>query len=153
MLGEHAAVELLDPGPQRDGVSAAVHRPPDLSHERHELLGRVLQAHEQIGKRPLRHQPHVFGEEGKQAADQEPRHAFRVVSRGLEPAGEDRDPARNLAGDLRRPPRGVEGQRIEPERLQPLANRGVAEGVEREAMAASIRKCGVHLAEPGEVGV
>ena len=153
MLAEDRALELLDPGAERRRKAPLPHRLPDFRDQRHELLGRRLQALQQAREAAPRREADVFREEREQAADQKPGHLLRLVVLGLQPPGEHGDPRGDLAGDLRRVAGRVEGERVEPERREPLADPGIAEVVETEAMASGVGKRRVDLPEPGEVGI
>ena len=96
--------------------------------------------------------PHILGEHGEEAAHEEHRHVLGRVS-DLQRLRHGGEALRDGAGDARRMPGGIEGERLGPDRPQPVADLRLAQVVEEDAEAAAVRELVVDLPVAAEVRV
>ena len=94
----------------------------------------------------------IFGEHCEQAPHQKKRHVLGIIVL-LEPAGDLRQPPRDLARQFRRASRRIERPRIGPDRVQPVADFGIVQIIEKDPEAPAIGKLDVVFPQPAEVGI
>ncbi len=137
-IAEQLAVEAQHVLADGHRKRAAVHRLPQLAHQRHELRGVVLEGFQQVDEGAPGQQADVFREHREQRAGQEAGHGLRGVPRGLQRLGDQRQLRGDVAGDAGRAPRRVERERVEPDLAQALADFGPAQVFELEAVRARV---------------
>ncbi|MCC5021748.1 MAG: hypothetical protein J6386_02615 [Candidatus Synoicihabitans palmerolidicus] len=110
----------------------------------------VLQFDEQVREGAIGQQAGVFGKEGEAAALQEGGNGLWVVALGVEGLGEAGKVLGDVAGDAGA---GVEGSGIGPDGAQAVADGGVAQVLEVDAVRLGIGEAQVGAAGAGEFAV
>ena len=155
---EQLAVETQDVFRQGGAEAAAVHVDPQRRHHPLQRRRVVLPAPQQPDEGAVAvvqpgQQVHVFREHREQAAREKGGDVLRRVAGRLEAARHARQLHRHLARDLGVGARRVEPRRIGPDQRQPLAQLGVAQVVEPDAVAARVGERRVGGAAAGELGI
>ncbi|MBK1631588.1 hypothetical protein CKO31_12705 [Thiohalocapsa halophila] len=178
-LREQAAVEVRDRRAQHAGEGAArIHVRPELAQQVRQVVGVVAHVRKQLAEGALGQQADVFCEHGEQAAHQEACHLLRVGaacrlwagclrrgvflcvrsrrgwrSCGLEGLGEPGELGGDGAGDPRAAPGGVQGERVQPDGTQALADLGPAQVLQIDPVRERVRIGDVVGTGAGEVDV
>ncbi len=137
-LLEQLAVEAQHGHGERHREAAGIHLAPQRGHHAHgggRVVGVLFQ---QRAEAVLGQQADVLGEEGEQAAAEERGHGFGGMAGAFERLRHFGQPCGDLARDLGAAPRRVERQRIGPHPGEALADRRVAQGLQRDAVRARV---------------
>ncbi len=146
------------------GVEAAfVHRLPKHLEHLHQGGGLFAVGVQQVDEAALAvapggcvglgQQAHVFGKHAEQTAGQKGAHGGGRVAGGFQAFGQVGQLGGDLAGDARADARGVEAERVGPQRVQSRADGGVGQLLQADAVAARVGKGGVGGAAAAEFGV
>ena len=150
---EEGAVEAEDLFAQDGGEAAGLHAAPEFFDHGTELLGVSAQAFEQAGEAVLGQQLDILGKHGEERAHEEGGDTGGVVSAAFQRLREASEVLRDLAGDAGAAARGIERERIEPREAQQVADGGIGEAFERDAVTAGIGERHVSAAGAGELGI
>jgi hypothetical protein len=156
---EQLAVEAQHVGGDGGVEAARVHAgPEDLEHLRQGggllavLAQQVHEAAQALGP-AFGQQAHVLGKHAEQAARQKAGHVVRRVAGGLQALGQLGQLGGHLARDAGAGAAGVQAERVGPQGFQALADGGVGQLLQPDAVAARVGERGVGGAGAGELGV
>jgi len=130
----------------------ALYRFPKFLDGGGEVLGAAFEVFEEGGEAAGGEEFDILGEHGEEAAHEEGCDFFGGVAGGFEGFGEFGEAFGDFAGDFGAAAGRVEGERVDPDGFEAVADGFVIELVEEDAVVLDVGEVGIGFAGAGEVG-
>ncbi len=137
-FGEEIAIEAEHLVIERIGEAAGIHPLPELFHFGDESLQPAAAAFEELAEAFGGEQLHILGEHGEERAHEEGGDGLRRMAGALQQLREAAELFGDLAGDAGGAAGGIEREGIGPDEAEGVADFGLGEIVQEEAMRARI---------------